>query len=517
LVLNSDLGIVSCGGYKPSDLVVSSSVSETDTEVMFFVSSDISTYPMRGLVTIGSETIAYTHRAHDRLMGCIRGYLGTTQEAHVIGSKIEFVQRGSAIPSNGSLYLYFESTVRVDCEITDHKIRTGEVDCRPSKHSSASQIVQISSKIRDLDHIVLECEKPVLGSNIYGPVYFGNDTAKCIATAYDSMDNVVDSLEVTLEILDPIRGLLDGEMTSSSKLTNSVGKSFYYYNAPVDWTEYSYKFDSVTYDGSSTVFAFDALPPAVDLHDIYVFQILKHDPTYGSTGVRYNIETIVNSTTMPGAASVVKLDGLPGEEFEGGLAYFLSGSIVSTKSIVKTQGNYIYLSDIVITSSTQVWLLERDALSWDSSVLNGVPMIMYSWSTQAQHPVTRATGAYMPIAPASITTTSIVYSETFPQPAPDDITSNLGGYMIMAPAKVALRAKAVDPYTGELVYSNTIYLVLNLPNYLVGVDRSGALPIPKGFNLISTVENIGNGLGGANFLTINRGNSLFGLQLKFKS
>jgi hypothetical protein len=87
----------------------------------------------------------------------------------------------------------------------------------------------------------------------------------------------------------------------------------------------------------------------------------------------------------------------------------------------------------------------------------------------------------------------------------------------MTPSKVSLRAKAVDPYSGELVYSNTIHLVLNLPNYLVGVDRSGALPIPKGFNLITSVENVGNGLGGANFLTINRGNSLFGLQLKFQS
>lgn len=517
LVLNSDLGVVSCGGYKPSDLVLSVDVYEDDTELEFFVSRDIATYPMRGLVTIGSETIAYTHRAHDRLMGCIRGYLGTTATAHVTGEKVEFVQRGAAIPSNGSLYLYYESTVRVDCEVTDHTIRTGESDCRPSKHSSASQIVQISSKVRDLDRLVLEAEEPVLGAGIYGPVYFGNDTAKCIVTAYDSMDNTVDSLEVVLEILEPVAGLLDGELTESAKLTNSVGKAFYYYNAPVDWEEFAVKFDAITYDGAKTVFAFDRLPPIVDLNDIYVFQLLKHDPTYGSVGVKYDIASISNSSSVPGAVAEAQLNGLPGDEFEGGLAYFLTGSVVSTRSVVKVRGNKIALSEIIDTSATKVWLLERDAVTWDSTLLNGVPVILYSWSTEAQHPITGNVGAYMPIAPELTTTTSIVYSQTFPQPAPDDITSNLGGYMLITPSKVALRAKAVDPYSGELVYSNTIHLVLNLPNYLTGVDRSGALPIPKGFNLVNSVENVGNGLGGANFLTINRGSSLFGLQLKFQS
>lgn len=517
LVLNSDLGIVSCGGYQPSNLVLSSDVNETDTELYFYVSKDIDTYPMRGIVTVGSETIAYTHRAHDRLMGCIRGYLGSTAESHSVGESVTFVQRGAAIPEDASLYLYYESTVRIDCEITDHTIRTGEVDCRPSKHSSASQIVQISSKIRDLDRLVLETEEAALGASIYGPVYFGNDTAKCIVTAYDSMNNPVDSLEVILEILEPVRGLLDGEFVESTKLTNSLGKSFYYYNAPVDWSEYAYKFDAVTYSGAKTVFAFDALPPVINVNDIYIFQLLKHDPTHGSVGVKYNVVTVTNSSTMPGASAKIEVDGLPGEEFDGGLAYFLSGSIVSTRSIVKTKNNFVYVSDIVDTGATKVWLLERDAVTWDPDLLNGVPLILYSWSTEATHPITGNTGAYLPITPESVTTTSITYAQMLPQAAPDDITSNLGGYMIMSPSKVSLRAKAVDPYSGELVYSNTIHLVLNLPNYLVGVDRSGALPIPKGFNLITSTENVGNGLGGANFLTINRGSSLFGLQLKFQS
>ncbi len=517
LVLNSDLGVVSCGGYKPSDLVLSSELNDSDDELYFYVTKDIATYPMRGIVTIGSETIAYTHRAHNRLTGCTRGYLGSTVSSHVVGDKVEYVQRGASIPENGSLYFYFESTVRVDCEVTEHRIRTGEVDCRPSKHSSASQIVQISSKLRDLDRLVLETEKPSLGANIYGPVYFGNDTAKCIVTAYDSMDNPVDSLEVVLEILEPIKGLLDGELAESVKLTNSVGKAFYYYNAPVDWSEYAYKFDEVTYSGSSTVFAFDKLPPVVNLDDIYIFQILKHDPSYGSVGTRYKVISINNASTFPGAVSKVELEGVPGEEYVNGLAYFLSGSSVSTRSVVGVSGSNMYLSEIVDTGVTQVWLLERDALTWDATLLNGVPVILYSWSIAALHPVKGTVGAYLPIVPSSTSSTAITYSQTFPQPAPEDISSNLGGYLIMTPSKVSLRAKAVDPYSGELVYSNTIHLVLNLPNYLVGVDRSGALPIPKGFNLITSVENVGNGLGGANFLTINRGNSLFGLQLKFQS
>ena len=519
LVLNLDLGVVSCGGYKPDDLVLYGNISSSDIEIQFYTTTDIDTYPTQGIIHIGDETIAYTDRTHNEFLNCTRGYNGTTAVTHVVGDAIEYEQRGATIPSNAALYLYYESTVRVDCEVTDSTIRTGLVDCRPSKNSSASEIVQISSKLRDLDRLVLESDKPSLGANSYGPLYFGNDISKLTVTAYDSLDNPVDDLAITLEILDPIIGLLDGESSEVTKYSNSDGKIFTYYNAPIDADEFSTKFSEVTYSGATTIFTLDSLGAGTEIEDIYIFQLLKQDPTYGTSGEKYEVDSYTYPSTREGASFEVTLFANLQDNFDGGVAYFvMSDAVIKTRNIVQGYDNKLYCSgDDLFGTPDSVWILTDEDIEWDANELNGVPVIVYAWDDNVEHPITGEDGAWTPIKPSDIAGDVVTYSYVLPQSAPEDRSSNLGGYMIIAPAIVGLRAKAIDPYSGETIYSNTIYLTIKLPNYLVGVDYSGALPIPKGFNLKILEEDVGNGIGGANFLSINRKGGLFGLQLRFDS
>lgn len=520
LVLNSDIGIISSGGYQYDSLVSKEEVGSADTEIPFYTTRDIDDYPTIGIIKIEDEYIAYTSRSQNKFLNCFRGYLGTTATSHVIGSVINFEQRGAPISEEASLYVFYESTLRIDCEITSHIFRQGEVNCKPSKHSSASKIVQISSKLRDLDYLVLESDKPRLGQNVYSPLYFGNDISKLTVTAYDSHDEVVEDLPITIEILDPIVGLLDGESTFITKYSNSEGKIFAYYNTPVEMDDYSIKFSSVTYEDTKTLFSLSSISKYIALTDIYLFQLFKQDPSLGSSGLKYSVTAIDNSPTRPGADIEITINGKVDDRYKDGIAYMVSSSAYfATRPIFQSHNDKIYLTGLPVSFVPQyIYLVTSEDVEWSAETLNGIPVLVYTWDTEAEHPLTGDSGAFIPIKPEEVREDgTVVYDYTLPEPDPNRRSSNLGGYLIASPIQISLRAYATDPYTGERIYSNTIYLITKFPNYLVGVDYSGALPVPKGFNFIVDEENVGNGLGVPNFITMNLRGGIYGLQLRFDS
>jgi hypothetical protein len=142
------------------------------------------------------------------------------------------------------------------------------------------------------------------------------------------------------------------------------------------------------------------------------------------------------------------------------------------------------------------------------SPLNGTPVVLYEWSDEVEHPLTGAVGAYTPVLPSAHTTTTLTYSgRLLEAPAPSDKDSNIGAYAVIAPAVTSFYAWGQDPISGRIIRSNSVRIKIDLPDYLKGVDRSGTsattLPVPKGFTFITEEDNLGAGLGGANFLTIN--------------
>lgn len=525
LVLNKDLGVISCGGVEHDPLVLREDISKTDTEISFYTPKRISEYPTKGIIKIGDEYIAFTDRTVNSFKGCIRGYNSSTSASAVTGDVILFMRRGYPITLDADLYVSYQSTARIDYEITDCSSRTGECDIRPSSQPEASQIVQISSRLSDLDSILLESDKVSLGSNRYGPIYFGNDISRLTATALDSEGNPVDNLEITIEILPTVIGLLDGEMTEVTKVSNSDGKIFTYYNSPIDSDDFSTKFDSVSYTSGLTTFQLTNIDQFTTVDEVFLFQLFKHDPTFGTVGEGFvtagsGVAPYWNpASTRPGAAASIEVIGNPSRNFEGGIIYLLdSMNVLWTRTIAQIEGSIIYITETVPTLAVlKVYLLRESDIEWDPTTLNGLPVIVYEYTNDALHPVSGLAGAYSPIRPLSITGTTVSYSQVLPQAAPNQMESNLGGYMIIAPVTVSFRASATDPYSGEVIYSNIIYLTVKLPNYLVGVDNSGILPVPKGFNLIVDEENYGTGLGGANFYTINKSGGLFGLQLRFNN
>ena len=156
------------------------------------------------------------------------------------------------------------------------------------------------------------------------------------------------------------------------------------------------------------------------------------------------------------------------------------------------------------TGSDEAWLFQEEAVVWDPVLKRGARVILYEWDVAAIHPITSAAGAYMPVRPDAVQGNTLIFQgRHLPIPAPTDDSNNLGAYVIVAPGETALSAYGRDPFSGKLIRSNQIRFRVQIPSTLTGVDYSGGLPIPYGWTLITEDFNVGAGLEGANFITIN--------------
>jgi len=522
LKLDKEKGVITCGGKSYDNLVLKESITDSDIDITFYTTKDISSYPKKGILNIEGEQILFIDRTHNQFLNCIRGYNGSIAAAHGLSASIEIERNGFAIPEEASLYIFYYPSLRVDYEISYYSIRSSEITVRPSSHIDANKIVQIAPRLLDLDSLYLYSEAPVLGHDRYGPLYYGSDTARCIVEAKDSYDNPVSNLNITLEILDPIIGTLDGENFEVIKVSDYNGRIYAYYNSPVDEDNFSKKYNEVEYNDSlESEFLFEGLDEDTELEDIFIFQIFKQDPVFGSSGIKYSIISHGTDSTYTETVYYIELENPIDSSYLNGVVYAVdSNNVVYTRTIKYILNNKIFIEEALPTETySYVYISKQDDLTWDSEELNGVAVILYQWNADAVHPITGSSGAYTPIFPVSITDETILYQETFPQSEPEDSNNNLGGYMIIAPRTVYLRAKATDPYSGNLVYSNTIEFKLLLPSYLTGVSFQDGLPVPIGFNFAIDENNYdtGTGLGGSNFITINKSGGLYGLQLRFNS
>jgi hypothetical protein len=142
--------------------------------------------------------------------------------------------------------------------------------------------------------------------------------------------------------------------------------------------------------------------------------------------------------------------------------------------------------------------------------LDGVKVLVYEWletkgHQTIMHPLTGEPGAYYPLRPDAVGSSNLTFANrNLPIPMPNDDDNNLGGYFVVAPSVVSFYAWGKDPISGRIIKSKKIKLKLILPVHLDGVkDPAGGLPVPYGFGFVTEDFNVGSGLGGANFITIN--------------
>lgn len=516
-VVDYDLGIVTMSGYQAPDLLLAADIGASTTTIEVHPDLDLSGWPSEGLLLIGSERILFKQREGFSFLNVVRGYDGTTAAIHITGDVVEHVPQG--IGTTDNLYVAYYAVPRIEFETGDNRLRTansnGFVDIKPSANVKTNNILEILSVNTNVASIVLETDSAVISGNLFGPVLYGTDLSNLTATVLDSRGGVVPGIEVQFEILDGPGGL-NGPLGTTTTVTNTEGEAHAIYNAPYDINDIEFVVDVVTHSGSDTIFTVNNFPTDLSADDVWVFQIHKHDKFFGSVGLKRTILDSGGSTT-PYGSMYLDLDGLIGEEYLDAQIQILRTDMVLQDGIVVHLEDLVDGSGITYTrvwvdfaissaliANQPCWLLESDAVKWNPSALNGVRNILYEYDATAIHPLDASVGAYVPLHPDGVSTGSLTFSgRNLPIPDADDRDSNLGAYVLVAPSNVSIIATATDPVSGRIIQSNVIRLRLQLPQSMIGVDTSGALPIPYGWNLITSSFNVGTALGGANFITIN--------------
>lgn len=512
--IDYDLGIITLGGYQALDCMLQASIEASDEEIPAYQEEDLLlSYPDSGVIIIGSEEIFYQERTKDNFSNCIRGYNGTTAAAHVVGSVISHRKMGTT--PVGLVYVEYTAVPRIDYEVYEkHRTANGApwVDVKPISNVNANSILQIYPGEISLDSIVLNTDTPLIGSNLYGPLYYGTDTSSLIAIAYDSKQNPVSDIPLTISIVAG-SGLLNGANVSVTDYTNTEGEVYAFYNHPLVNSQLETEVTSVVHDGTDTLMTLNTTYTDFLLDDVWLFQVLKHDRAVGTTGLALLIDA-GTAADMPYGLYKLDLMGVISEDFIGGLAKVVVSGITYYREITWIEQlldandkpfTRVYLAGTLGTvNGLTVYLLEPDAIEWNPSLVNGTRYIVYEYSNEVIHPVSGLTGAYTPLKPDEIDGNVLRFKDRL-LPIPDltDDSVNLGAYRVVIPNVVSVQANGVDPISSRVVQSNIIRLSLNLPTFLVGVDSTGVLPIPTGIKLPIEDFNAGAGIGGANFLTIN--------------
>lgn len=514
--IDEDLGIVTIGGKVLDSLRLSTSLAiDADNLTVYLEPEVLSTYPQQGVLVIGSEEISYLERTGNQFLSLTRGYNSTTPSAYNIGESIAHRQMGKG--ATGSVYLEYIAVPRIDYEVTSHTNRTANsydwLDIQPIRNVETTNILQIYPGEISLDRIVLSTDTNYIGGIIYGPLYYGSDVSELTATAYDINNYPVPDINLTIDIVDGF-GYLNGVLDRYTDISNTLGQIYAYYNHPLLIEEIEQPVDSVSHNGANTEFVVSTLSGREDVEDIWVYQILKFDKNIGTVGLPLTVRG-EGSADLPYGVYYLELDGvLDPEDYRDGVIQITISNITYTRSITYVE-NYLGVSNVKYTRiylnaalvnaiNDTAYCFEPQAIPFVSSVKNGVRHILYEYDINSEHPLTGELGAYAPIHPSSISGNTLVFDNRL-LPIPDllDKSVNVAGYVVVAPSSVILQAYGTDPIRNNTIRSNFIEINLELPNYMIGVDRTGVLPVPKGWTFPTDEANVGSGLSGANFITIN--------------
>lgn len=517
--VDHELGIIKTSGFKAEDLVLKTSIDDTEDEFIevHFEPEKIRNYPNEGIIIIGSEEILYEEKSQFGFRNLTRGHNSTTAAAHTAGAVVSDIQHGASL--EGEIYISYVTSPRLDFEVTAYNYRTANaypfLDVNPLKNYSNEGVLQIKSSDRTLKKIILSTDAPHLGGINYGPMRFGFDTSRLTALALDVNYVPVEEMPLSIEIIDG-PGLLNSAARTYESITNILGEMYCYFNASFNQENIEKHVTSVVHADGDTVMTVGGISPDVSLNDVWVFEILKDDPIFGTIGNKFAILD-ADLIEEPYADVVIRVDGILDEDYLGGQFSCIGTDNIIYKREIVTLFQYLDSDDIPVSEITikniadpsiftgqDCHLFKRGSLEWSASLKNGVRRILYEWNNTAIHPITEVAGAYSPVHPSSRDGDEFTFADReLAIPAPEDLDSNLGGYLFIAPGLAKIQAFGRDPLSNQLISSNVIQFQLFLNDSLIGVRNNSTLPIPIGWTLLNSEHNVGSGLGGANFISIN--------------
>ena len=575
--VDHDLGIITMSGYKAPDVYLKETLLDDGNQMVPEIKAigepgHLNSYRPSGTFLLGDETITYDGLSYDGFLNCVRSQPNTLWD---LGTRIQDVKNGNGAQESSSIYIAYEAIPRAEYELTtaDSSLRSMNrapfIDVKAIRNTDATGILQINPAETHVAKLTLTSDSPPLGGNIHGPVYYGTDHSRLVATATDTRGNPQEDIEVTF-VLESEVGAINGFVENYTDATNTVGEAYAIYNVPYTWESVSKDVIEIQHEGNDSKIIIsqnpsEAIPPGVLSQDVTVFQVFKHDKSMAAVGSSYNVvslgfhggnHTLVISEVFDDPATRWESQQARSEQFayqapthylsdkeadpigpgcgesnereaRWGSAYAdisfqiagEEGLTVVRRRIIQATNHFNEEKELVGTAfvlsrgfpdaliNAEIVgcrLIEKDMRVWRDSTNRHLSVVMYEWSENATHPLTGQEGAYTPLRPTSVSPNELLFEgRLLPIPSLTDKENNLAKYLVVAPDMVSLYAYCKDPVSGRHITSNRVRLRLDLPAYLTGVDKSGALPVPYGFGFVTEDFNLGAGLGGSNFLTIN--------------
>lgn len=147
----------------------------------------------------------------------------------------------------------------------------------------------------------------------------------------------------------------------------------------------------------------------------------------------------------------------------------------------------------------------EDAIQWDPDLKNGRKLVLYELSATARHPIYNSAGAFVPIRPAYVTSSTFVFNTDLIQDESSNDANRLGGYFLAGPRKTSFTVEVATQSISKNFVSNVsrnFYIITKLSDAAKGVYVNSSLTFPFGWRLPGSIDPSSQ-LGGALFVTIN--------------
>lgn len=375
---------------------------------------------------------------------------------------------GGLVPYGVTVRAAYSKTVAIEYEPehTRDYIESNTADLNPIRRFSGNGFVFIRNRSEDIASLELEALLPEISPDFYGPVLLGNNFATIQATALSLTGEPVEGQEITFEIVGANIGTFGASETSSA-FSNSRGQARTLYNPPRTIDDLGGITDVVTVSGSTSQLFLNEYSPASDSASLFLFQIAREDNILG-----------IPRSQLP-------------EFYEAFLAEEnLEGPYITHNLSSSFDDAWRELS-LLLTSAVkwEVWHrtvhgLATPVVYEPGDLRTGKKTVIAQFDSNAVNPHTGTTPAIVPVQPVSYTIdpsgigTTVEFDEVLPV-----VTSGTAhrAYMVVGPSKVTIRAKTTNVTTGQIILSNTIEILIDIPDASKGLfDIETLNSIPSG-------------------------------------
>lgn len=380
------------------------------------------------------------------------------------------------LPSLGySAYATYTKSLSIEYEpeFTRDIIENSQADINPIRRYTDTGFVFLKSANSDVSSITLEADLIEQTTDMFGPLYMGNDFATVIATVYGPNGETIEGETVTFEIVSREIGGFTTEGSVVSAVTDNNGQAQTLYNAPRTIESMGAATDTVTVSGSTSNIFVEDFEPQSSESSLFLFQVAKEDAILGipesellsfyedyldelgipvATGVNVNVGPVLK-TEIDSLGSYSWIAGARAEQIRWEILHRYVHNLATPKTYEE--------EDLITGKKTIVAVMDSDAVN----------------------PYTGTTPAMTPLQPDSFEVTSSGTRVYFDQVLPAiNGGSDHKSYLIIGPVKVELRAYAYNERLNTTIYSNTITLLIDIA------------PAMKGLIDIDTVNSVPSGL-----------------------